>query len=83
MKLAGTARALGSALAVFVMIGSFGCDTVATLLAPAIRWADEGFPVSEVVAKQWADASQTLGATEETRRRMAEGCLRLPSAFHS
>ncbi|XYH97453.1 hypothetical protein ACMHYB_58490 [Sorangium sp. So ce1128] len=36
MKLAGTARALGSALAVLVMIGSFGCDTVATLVAPTV-----------------------------------------------
>ncbi|AGP41813.1 hypothetical protein [Sorangium cellulosum] len=35
MKLAGTARAL-AALAVLVMIGSFGCDTVATLVAPAV-----------------------------------------------
>ncbi|HTN90319.1 MAG TPA: hypothetical protein VL242_41875 [Sorangium sp.] len=36
MKLAGTARALASALAVLVMIGSLGCDTVATLVAPAV-----------------------------------------------
>lgn len=41
MKLAGTARALGSALAVLVMIGSFGCDTVATLVAPAVPVAIE------------------------------------------
>ncbi|WP_104987897.1 hypothetical protein [Sorangium cellulosum] len=36
MKLPGTVRALGAALAVLVMSGSFGCDTVATLVAPAV-----------------------------------------------
>ena len=36
MKPAGNARALGSALALLVMIASFGCDTVATLVAPAV-----------------------------------------------
>src|SRR2546423_1298761 len=35
---------------------------LATLLAPAIRYADEGFPVSDVIAAHWQALSDKLAA---------------------
>jgi gamma-glutamyltranspeptidase/glutathione hydrolase len=42
--------------------GSLGLDT---LLAPAIAYAQDGFPVSEVIAGEWAQARELLRATPE------------------
>ncbi|MEY8840457.1 gamma-glutamyltransferase family protein [Cribrihabitans sp. XS_ASV171] len=38
----------------------FGTLDLATLLAPAIRLAEEGFPVSPVIATLWAKGAETL-----------------------
>ncbi len=38
----------------------FGTLDLATLLAPAIRYAEEGFPVSPVIATLWAKGAETL-----------------------
>src|SRR5438874_1749474 len=35
---------------------------LATLLAPAIRYADEGFPVSDVIAAHWAALADRVAA---------------------
>jgi gamma-glutamyltranspeptidase / glutathione hydrolase len=35
---------------------------LATLLAPAIRYADEGFPVSDVIAAHWAALAEKVAA---------------------
>jgi gamma-glutamyltranspeptidase/glutathione hydrolase len=40
----------------------FGTMPFSTLLAPAIRYADEGFPVSQIVAATWADYLRKLTA---------------------
>ncbi len=38
----------------------FGTRTLAELLEPSIRYADEGFPVSEVIAGYWRAGERTL-----------------------
>ncbi len=38
----------------------FGTLPLSTLLAPAIRYAEQGFPVTEVVAATWAEYLRTL-----------------------
>ncbi|MEQ1894308.1 MAG: gamma-glutamyltransferase [Planctomycetota bacterium] len=40
--------------------GKFGKLAMPALLAPAIRYAREGFPASELVAKAWADNGKLL-----------------------
>ncbi len=50
----------------------FGTRTLADVLAPAIEYAEEGFPLSEVVAREWG-AVVRLGwlGNEEARRCFA------------
>jgi gamma-glutamyltranspeptidase/glutathione hydrolase len=38
----------------------FGRKSFPDILAPAIRYAEEGFPVSEITASDWADAESRL-----------------------
>src|SRR5256885_6722916 len=38
----------------------FGTLSMADLLAPAIFYADDGFPVSEIIAGTWAGLTETL-----------------------
>jgi gamma-glutamyltranspeptidase / glutathione hydrolase len=40
----------------------FGRLDLATILAPTIRYADEGFPVSQVVSEKWRGALDVLAA---------------------
>ena len=49
-----------------VMRARFGKLSMAELLAPAIFYADDGFPVSEIIAGTWAGFTETLlpGATQ-------------------
>jgi gamma-glutamyltranspeptidase/glutathione hydrolase len=49
------------------MRSRFGSKTFAELLAPAIWYAENGFPVSEVIAGEWAGAERKLSATPEAR----------------
>ncbi len=43
----------------FELHGRYGQLSMAEILAPAIRYADEGFPVSEVIAWLWASNART------------------------
>src|SRR5579871_4965579 len=43
----------------------FGTMTLAQLLEPTIRYAEEGFPVSEVIAGYWAGAERKLRANPD------------------
>lgn len=45
----------------------FGSLPFSDILAPAIFTAEQGFPVSEVVATAWADAADTVKATASAR----------------
>ncbi len=38
----------------------FGSKPFAELLGPAIRYAEEGFPVSEIIAASWAESADSL-----------------------
>jgi gamma-glutamyltranspeptidase/glutathione hydrolase len=51
----------------------FGTKTFAELLAPAIWYAENGFPVTEVIAGEWAEAQRKLFATEEARATYLPG----------
>ena len=45
----------------FELHGRFGRLPMAELLAPAIAYAEEGFPVTEIIAGYWAKDAQLLG----------------------
>lgn len=42
------------------LVETYGTMTLAGVLAPAIRIADEGFPVTPIIAQDWAGSVQTL-----------------------
>ena len=46
----------------------FGTLPFSTLLEPAIQYATEGFPVTEVIANTWAEYSRTLEATPDAAK---------------
>ncbi len=46
----------------------YGKLPMVRLLAPAIEYADKGFPVSEIIAGQWQRAEQRLRATPDAAR---------------
>jgi gamma-glutamyltranspeptidase/glutathione hydrolase len=46
----------------------FGRRPFADILAPAIHYAEEGFPVSEVVARLWASSQRLLAASPGSAR---------------
>jgi gamma-glutamyltranspeptidase/glutathione hydrolase len=51
----------------------FGRQPFADLLAPAARAAEEGMPVAELVAAEWAASETTLQAHDETARTYLPG----------
>ncbi len=46
----------------------FGTQPLAKLLEPSIRYAEEGFPVTEVIAGYWKGAEEKLAATPDAAR---------------
>ena len=44
----------------FALREKFGSRTMAELLQPAIRHAEDGFPVSEIIANDWGGSTQRL-----------------------
>jgi gamma-glutamyltranspeptidase / glutathione hydrolase len=46
------------------LLERFGNRTLADVLQPAIRVAEEGFPVSPIIAAQWADLERKLGRND-------------------
>lgn len=46
------------------LVETYGSMTLADVLAPAIRIADEGFPVSPIIAQDWAGSVQGLRRDE-------------------
>ncbi|MYI66851.1 MAG: gamma-glutamyltransferase, partial [Gemmatimonadetes bacterium] len=49
------------------LVERFGNLTLAEVLAPAIRIAREGFPVTPVIARQWGGAAERLARDEGAR----------------
>ncbi len=50
------------------LLARFGRKSLAEVLAPAITYADEGFPVGEVVSAYWRDSEKALKADEPTAK---------------
>ena len=51
----------------------FGTKPLSELLAPAIHYASEGFPVGEITAQAWAAASARVGAPSASRTYLPGG----------
>ncbi|MGQ0635610.1 MAG: gamma-glutamyltransferase [Planctomycetaceae bacterium] len=49
-----------------VLLRRFGTKRLGELLQPAIRYADEGFPVSEIIAQNWQTSVKDLAAWPES-----------------
>ena len=47
------------------LLKRFGRKKLPEVLAPAIRYAEEGFPVSEIFASYWADSARQAAAGHE------------------
>lgn len=58
------------------LAADYGSRDVARLLAPAIRYAEEGYLVSDRTAAEWAGCADPLGHDPDSRR------LLLPGAAH-
>jgi gamma-glutamyltranspeptidase/glutathione hydrolase len=56
----------------------FGTKPLSELLAPAIHYASEGFPVGEITAAEWAAASGRVGSPSAARTYLPNG--RAPQA---
>jgi gamma-glutamyltranspeptidase / glutathione hydrolase len=52
---------------------TFGTKPLSELLAPAIHYASEGFPVGEITAEAWAAASGRVGAPTASRTYLPDG----------
>ncbi|MEP6574464.1 MAG: gamma-glutamyltransferase family protein, partial [Gemmatimonadota bacterium] len=57
-----------------------GTITLAEALAPAIRLAEEGFPVTPVIAKDWADEAEKLAKDDGARATFLIDGVRTPRA---
>lgn len=57
---AHSVTAPGTALGWEETINELGNQSFSKALQPAIKYANEGFPVTEVIAGQWADAAENL-----------------------
>ncbi len=62
------------------LVERFGNLTLAEALAPAIRIANEGFPVTPVIARQWAGATEKLSRDEGARATYLVDGERAPRA---
>lgn len=60
------------------LLERYGTITLAEALAPAIRLAEEGFPVSPVIARQWAAETELLLKDEGARATFLVDGARAP-----
>ncbi len=61
------------------LLERYGTISLAEALAPAIRLAEDGFPVTPVIAQQWADETAKLGRDEGARATyLVDGHTRAP-----
>lgn len=45
-----------------MLLERFGSRSLGEILAPAVQYAEEGFPVSEIIANQWAEHVEKLAS---------------------
>ncbi|MBI4539637.1 MAG: gamma-glutamyltransferase family protein [Gemmatimonadetes bacterium] len=62
------------------LLGEYGTISLAQALEPAIRLAEEGFPVSPVIAAQWRAEEDKLSADEGGRTTFLVDGVRAPRA---
>ena len=62
------------------LVSRYGKLDLAQVLAPAIRIASEGFPVTPVIARQWAGATEKLARDEGARATYLIDGKRPPNA---
>ena len=62
------------------LLEKYGTISLAQALAPAIRLAEEGFPVSPIIAGQWAGAVERLAKDEGARATYLVDGVRAPKA---
>jgi gamma-glutamyltranspeptidase / glutathione hydrolase len=62
------------------LLTRYGTRTLAQVLAPAIRLAEEGFPVTPIIAGQWAGAVERLVKDEGARATYLIDGIRAPRA---
>jgi len=58
----------GAVAAWSMLSARFGCQPLSDVLSPAIRIADEGFPVPEITAAEWEGSDALLRADGEASR---------------
>jgi len=62
------------------LLRRFGTIPLARALAPAIRYADEGFPVTPIIAREWADETAKLRQDDGARATFLVDGARTPRA---
>ena len=62
------------------LLEHYGTITLAQALGPAIQLAEEGFPVSPIIAQQWADETERLQKDEGARATFLIDGVRAPKA---
>ncbi|HEX7024076.1 MAG TPA: gamma-glutamyltransferase [Gemmatimonadales bacterium] len=62
------------------LLEKYGTITLAQALEPAIRLAEDGFPVTPIIARQWADAVERLARDEGARATYLIDGTRAPTA---
>lgn len=55
------------------LLEAHGTMTLAEVLAPAIRYAEEGFPVSEIIAGDWKAGAERFAEADEFNRVYLKG----------
>jgi gamma-glutamyltranspeptidase/glutathione hydrolase len=55
------------------LVRRFGRKRLSTLLAPAIRYAEEGFPVSEIFSSYWVESTRKLCRNDNARATYLPG----------
>jgi len=63
----------GTALGWEATIEEFGEQSVEAALAPAVEYATDGFPVTEVIASQWASAAENLRGENAREAFLVDG----------
>jgi gamma-glutamyltranspeptidase / glutathione hydrolase len=60
------------------LLGRYGTITLAQALQPAIGYAEEGFPVTPIIARDWADQTAKLAGDSGARATFLVGGTRAP-----
>ena len=63
-----------------LLLSRYGTISLAQALEPAIRLAEEGFPVSPIIAGQWADETERLARDDGARKTFLIDGVRAPRA---